>query len=331
MTNYDPKKIEKKWQKKWEETGIYQVGEKSSKPKWYSLIEFPYPSGEGLHVGHIRSNTAMDIISRKRRMEGFNVLYPIGWDAFGLPTENYAIKTGIHPTVVTKKNTGIFRKQLKAVGFSFDWNREINTSNPNYYKWTQWIFLQLFKKGLAYKQRTFINWCLSCKTGLANEEVVGGNCERCGTPIVKREKDQWMLAITKYADRLDKDLDKVDYLPEIKQQQRNWIGRSEGSELKLVSKSKPADKKQKADKTKVSDSISVFTTRPDTLFGVTYVVLAPEHDLVSELMPEVENQKEVETYIKKTLDKTDTERQTKGKEKTGDELKGIKDINPANN
>ncbi|OGI66545.1 hypothetical protein A3H53_01485 [Candidatus Nomurabacteria bacterium RIFCSPLOWO2_02_FULL_40_10] len=233
MRQYNHKKIEKKWQTIWEKEGIFRAQNKSKKPKYYSLIEFPYPSGAGMHVGHIRSNTAMDIISRKRRMEGFNVLYPIGWDAFGLPTENYAIKTGIHPIKVTKDNTDTFRKQLKSLGFSFDWSREINTTDTKYYKWTQWIFLQLFKKGLAYKAKMFINWCPSCKIGLANEEVVDGACERCGTTVEKKEKEQWMLAITKYADRLYKDLDDVDYLEKIKIQQRNWIGRSEGVEIEF--------------------------------------------------------------------------------------------------
>src|SRR3989344_296348 len=228
MKEYDHKKIEKKWQTIWDKKQIYQAKDASKKPKFYGLIEFPYPSGAGLHVGHIRSNTAMDIISRKRRMEGYNVLYPIGWDAFGLPTENFAIKSGIHPIKVTKQNTDTFRRQLKALGFSFDWSREINTTDPKYYKWTQWIFLQLFKKGLAYKAKTEINWCPSCKIGLANEEVVRSECERCGGVTEKREKEQWMLAITKYAERLDKDLDTVDYLEKIKIQQRNWIGKSEG-------------------------------------------------------------------------------------------------------
>jgi len=489
---YDPKKIEPKWQKVWGESGIYKAEDFSTKPKWYSLIEFPYPSGDGLHTGHIRSNTAMDIISRKRRMEGFNVLYPIGWDAFGLPTENYAIKNGIHPSVVTKNNTDTFRKQLKSCGFSFDWDREINTTDPAYYKWTQWIFLQLFKKGLAYKQKTFINWCPKDKCGLANEEVIAGKCERCGTPVEKREKDQWMLAITKYADRLDKDLDKVDYLPQIKLQQRNWIGRSEGSEIdfeldtkyhyvllhgyqgspetnffpwlkkelekkghsvevprlpnsenpdineqieyvlkncqfdgntillghslgspvalgvleklnkqihklvlaagfmqpKFLDIERPFEKNfdwqfdvEKIKKSVQSivylrakndtavpfersdymqqklggnivdftanddhicgeieptvldnclDKISVFTTRADTLFGVTYVVLAPEHPLVTELKEKAENIDEIEAYIQKTLTETDTERTTETREKTGVELKGIKAINPAN-
>jgi len=317
MKNYDHNKIEKKWQKEWEKKKIYQAKNFKGK-KFYSLIEFPYPSGAGLHVGHIRSNTAIDIISRKKRMGGYNVLYPIGWDAFGLPTENYAIKTGISPEKVTKQNTDTFRKQLKALGFSFDWSREVNTTDPSYYKWTQWIFLQMFKKGLAYKQKTTINWCPSCKIGLANEEVVEGKCERCGTETTKKEKEQWMLAITKYADRLDKDLDDVDYLEKIKIQQRNWIGKSEGSEIEF--RIKNSDK-----------SINVFTTRADTLFGATYVVLAPENSLVQELKGNIENWKEVEEYVNKIKNKTDIDRTAEGKEKTGIELKGIKAINPANN
>ena len=265
MKEYNHLKIEKKWQKEWEKKGIYHAEDKSKKPKFYGLIEFPYPSGEGLHVGHIRSNTAMDIICRKRRAEGFNVLYPIGWDAFGLPTENYAIKTGIHPQKVTKKNTDIFRKQLKAGGFSFDWSREVNTTDPEYYKWTQWIFLKMYEKGLAYKDKININWCPKDKIGLANEEVVDGCCERCGTEVEKREKEQWMLAITKYAERLDKDLDDVNFLEKIKIQQRNWIGRSEGVEIefRLSGVGHPT-------------AIKVFTTRPDTIFGATFIALAPE-------------------------------------------------------
>lgn len=316
MKNYDHKKIESKWQKDWEKKKIYEAKNKSKKKKFYSLIEFPYPSGSGLHVGHIRSNTAMDIISRKRRMEGYNVLYPIGWDAFGLPTENYAIKTGIQPEKVTKINTDIFRKQLKSIGFSFDWSREINTTDPKYYKWTQWIFLQFLKKDLAYKKKTTINWCPSCKIGLANEEVVAGKCERCGEITTKKEKDQWMLAITKYADKLDKDLDLVDYPENIKTQQRNWIGKSEGSEIDF--------------KTTINKNIKVFTTRADTLFGVTYVVLAPEHELVEQLKSQISNWEEVEEYINKIKNKTDIERTAEDKEKTGVELKGIKAINPAN-
>src|SRR3989344_3293170 len=317
MKNYNHIKIEKKWQTIWEKAGIYHADNKSKKPKYYSLIEFPYPSGSGLHVGHIRSNTAMDIISRKRRMEGHNVLYPIGWDAFGLPTENYAIKAGVHPKKVTKDNTDTFRRQLKTLGFSFDWSREINTTDPKYYKWTQWIFLQFWKYGLAYKKRTEINWCPACKIGLANEEVVGGNCERCGGPTEKREKEQWMLAITKYADRLDKDLDTVDYLEKIKIQQRNWIGKSEGAEIEFkISSRQDLDMK-------------VFTTRADTLFGATYVVLAPEHSLVGNLKSQIRNWDEVLQYIVANKKKTEIERTAEEKEKTGVELKGIKAINPA--
>ena len=233
MKSYDHKKLEKKWQSNWDKKKIYKATDTSKKAKYYSLIEFPYPSGDGLHVGHPRPYIGMDVISRKRRMEGYNVLYPIGWDAFGLPTENYAIKTGLDPRVVTKKNSDTFRRQIKSLGISFDWSREVNTTDPKYYKWTQWIFLQFFKKGLAYKKKMEINWCPSCKIGLANEEVIAGACERCGTPVEKREKEQWMLAITKYADRLDKDLDTVDYLPQIKLAQRNWIGRSEGAEIEF--------------------------------------------------------------------------------------------------
>jgi leucyl-tRNA synthetase len=339
MKIYDHKKIEKKWQLEWDKKKIYEVKNTSTKKKFYSLIEFPYPSGAGLHVGHIRSNTAMDIISRKRRMEGYNVLYPIGWDAFGLPTENYAIKTGVAPQKVTKQNTDIFRKQLKAVGFSFDWSREINTTDPAYYKWTQWIFLQMFKKNLAYKAEIAINWCPNCKIGLANEEVVDGKCERCGEQTERRLKNQWMLAITKYADRLDKDLDDVDYPERIKAQQRNWIGRSEGSEIdfKIVAKQTKnfsafalGDIGQGTHDAlnSLPASVKVFTTRADTLFGATYVVLAPEHELVGKL--NFENKKEVEDYIKFVKNKTDIERTAEGKEKTGVELKGIKATNPAN-
>ncbi|NOY35902.1 MAG: leucine--tRNA ligase [bacterium] len=321
MKQYNPKTIEPKWQKIWEDEGIYKAEDFSEKPKYYCLIEFPYPSGDGLHVGHIRSNTAMDIIARKRRMEGYNVLYPIGWDAFGLPTENYAIKTGIHPSVVTKQNTDKFRRQLKAIGFSFDWDREINTSDPEYYKWTQWIFLQLYKKGLAYKKKMPINWCLSCKIGLANEEVVDGKCERCGGEVEKREKEQWMLAITKYADRLAKDLDEVDYLDKIKIQQRNWIGKSEGALIKFG---------LKTENEKLKTDIKVFTTRPDTLFGVTYCVLAPENPLVEELKEKIENWGEVEKYRQEAARKEEMERTAEDREKTGVELKGVKAINPAN-
>lgn len=318
MDLYNPRKIESKWQKYWEKNKLDQAKDFSKKPKYYCLIEFPYPSGDGLHVGHTRSNTAMDIIARKRRMQGYNVLYPIGWDAFGLPTENYAIKKGVHPKIVTKQNTDNFRKQLKSLAFSFDWSREINTTDPKYYKWTQWIFLQLYKKGLAYKYKMPINWCLSCKVGLANEEVVDGKCERCGGQTEKREKEQWMLAITKYADRLDKDLDKVDYLEKIKIQQRNWIGQSQGAEIDF--------KIQKSNL-----KIRVFTTRLDTIFGCTYVVVAPEHEIIRQLAGQISNLREVEKYIGEAKRKSDLQRTELQKEKTGVELKGIKAINPFNN
>jgi len=317
MKTFDHKKIEKKWQKVWDEQKVFNVEEDPKKEKEYLLVEFPYPSGDGLHVGHVRSYTAMDVIARKKRAEGKNVLYPIGWDAFGLPTENYAIKTGIQPKIVTKQNTDNFRRQLKSLGFSFDWSREINTTDPKYYKWTQWIFLKLFEKDLAYKAKMPINWCLSCKIGLANEEVVDGVCERCGGEVEKREKEQWMLKITEYADRLYDDLDTVDYWDRIKIQQRNWIGRSEGAEIDFPIVGS-------------DEKISVFTTRPDTIFGATYMVLAPEHFLVNSLRGNIENIEEVQKYQKKTAQKTEIERTAEGKEKTGVELKGVRAINPAN-
>jgi len=343
MKNYDHKKIESKIQKEWEKKKIYSVSEKTKKPKFFGLIEFPYPSGDGLHVGHIRSNTAMDIISRKRRMDGYNVLYPIGWDAFGLPTENYAIKTGKKPALVTKKNTDTFRRQLKEIGFSFDWSREINTTDPAYYKWTQWIFLQFFKKGLAYKSKSYINWCPKDKIGLANEEAVGGICDRCGSATEKREKEQWMLAITKYADRLDKDLDLVDYPERVKSQQKNWIGKSEGSEIEFKIVANPKNDFGKyalgdigqgthfSQNDSLVSHVKVFTTRADTLFGVTYVVLAPEHPLVAKFLEQIENKKEVEEYIQKVKKESELERTAENKDKTGIELKGVKAINPANN
>ncbi|OHA90782.1 MAG: leucine--tRNA ligase [Candidatus Zambryskibacteria bacterium RIFCSPHIGHO2_01_FULL_46_30] len=259
MHEYNPQNIEKKWQEEWDKSGIYHAEDHSKKPKYYALIEFPYPSGDGLHVGHVRSYTAMDIVSRKRRMEGANILYPIGWDAFGLPTENYAIKTGRPPREITKENSDTFRKQLKSLGLSFDWSREINTTDPKYYKWTQWIFLKFLENGLAYKAKIPINWCPKCKIGLANEEVVDSNCERCGTPVEQKEKEQWMLAITKYADRLYDDLDTVDYPDRVKTQQKNWIGRSNGVLIRF-------------------DDIEVFTTRPDTIFGATFVVISGKED-----------------------------------------------------
>lgn len=313
MDRYDHTKIEPKWQKFWEENSFYQAEDKSKKPKFYCLIEFPYPSGAGLHVGHPRSYTALDILARKRRMEGYNVLYPIGWDAFGLPTENYAIKTGIHPRVATEQNIATFKRQLKSLGFSFDWSREINTTDPAYYKWTQWQFLQFFKAGLAYKATQPINWCLSCKIGLANEEVVDGKCERCGGEVEKRDKEQWMIAITKYADRLVEDLAELDYLDKIKAQQQNWIGRSEGAEIDF-----DID----------GQKLTVFTTRPDTLFGATYMVLAPEHELVDKITTD-EQQSEVEVYRKAATAKTDIERGDETKEKTG-VFTGAYAVNPVN-
>jgi leucyl-tRNA synthetase len=330
MNRYDHKEIEQKWQKIWEKEKAFEASDTSVQPKFFALIEFPFASGQGMHNGHLRSNTAMDIISRKRRAEGYNVLYPIGWDAFGLPTENYAIKTGKQPSVITRENTDTFRKQLKSAGFSFDWSREINTSDPAYYKWTQWIFLQFFKQNLAYKKKMAINWCPKDKIGLANEEVVDGRCERCGTPVEKREKEQWMLAITKYADRLDKDLDTVDYLEKIKIQQRNWIGRSEGAEFAF---------KVSVGGKATGQTIKVFTTRADTLFGVTYIVLAPEHPLVMNLLngagdtiekSPLKNTKEVADYVAKSRNKDEITRTDAKKEKTGVELKGITAINPAN-
>lgn len=327
MKPYDHKKIEKKWQSAWQKKKLYAASDTSKKPKFYGLIEFPYPSGDGLHVGHVRSNTAMDAIARKRRMQGFNVLYPIGWDAFGLPTENYAIKTGIHPKIVTKKNTDTFRRQLKSLGFSFDWAREIDTTDPAYYRWTQWIFLQFYKHGLAYKKKMAINWCPKDKIGLANEEVVDGCCERCGTPVEKREKEQWMLAITKYADRLAADLDATDFLEKIKLQQHNWIGKSEGAEISFeVVAGQETGGAEGSDE---SETVKVFTTRPDTLFGVTYIVLVPEHPLVHNMRSEISNWNEVEKYIAAVRAKNDIDRTAEGKEKTGVELRGVYAIHPA--
>ncbi len=336
---YNHKEIEPKWQKIWDKKKAFEASDKSDKPKFYGLIEFPFASGEGMHVGHLRSNTAMDIIARKRRAQGYDVLYPIGWDAFGLPTENYAIKTGKQPAAITKSNTDAFRKQLKSAGFSFDWSREINTSDPTYYRWTQWIFLKFFERGLAYKKKMAINWCPKDKIGLANEEVVDGKCQRCGGPVEKREKEQWMLAITKYADRLDRDLDTVDYLPQIKTQQRNWIGRSEGAEFEFKIVGQQGDdseqglggvwpaKKQHLDG---QMSIKVFTTRADTLFGVTYIVLSPEHPLIADFLAgdKIENKKEVADYVKKARVKDEIDRTDAKKEKTGVQLKGVTAINP---
>lgn len=334
MADYNPKEIEPKWQKRWADAGEYLAGKDLSKPKYYCLIEFPYPSGDGLHVGHIRSNTAMDLIARKRRAEGFDVLYPIGWDAFGLPTENYAIKTGKKPALVTKENTDNFRRQLQALGFSFDWSREVNTTDPAYYRWTQWIFLQFLKKGLAYKAKMEINWCPKDKIGLANEEVVDGCCERCGTIVEKREKEQWMLAITKYAERLERDLDDVAYLDKIKAQQRNWIGKSEGAEISFLLNFK---KDPKANDNRGPNgeraALTIFTTRPDTIYGATYMVLAPEHPWVTLAADDnhdvLENKKEIRDYVAKAKKQTDIERTSLDREKTGVEIKGVMAINPA--
>ena len=312
---YNFKNIEKKWQEKWYSEGTFNAKNDFSMKKWFGLIEFPYPSGQGLHVGHPRSYTALDIIARKRRMQGYNVLFPIGFDAFGLPAENYAIKNHIHPKITTEKNINHFKEQLKSIGFSFDWSREINTTDPNYYKWTQWIFIQLYKKGLAYKTTMPINFCTGCKVGLANEEVVNGVCERCGSPVVQKEKSQWMLKITEYAQRLIDDLDDVDYLDKIKAQQRNWIGRSEGAEVQF--------KIDGTDKT-----LTVYTTRPDTLFGATYMVVAPEHHIIEDLQDKITNMDEINQYKYQASLKSDFERAELNKEKTGCEIKGIKAINP---
>ncbi|MGN1298800.1 MAG: leucine--tRNA ligase [Candidatus Scatovivens sp.] len=313
--SYNFKEVEKKWQNKWYSEGTFYAKQEYNKKKWFGLIEFPYPSGQGLHVGHPRSYTALDIVARKRRMEGYNVLYPIGFDAFGLPAENYAIKNHVHPKITTENNINHFREQLKSLGFSFDWSREINTTDPNYYKWTQWIFIQLYKHGLAYKATMPINFCTGCKVGLANEEVVNGVCERCGSPVVQKEKSQWMLKITKYAQRLIDDLDEIDFLDKIKAQQKNWIGRSEGAEVKF----------------KIDDSdeeLLVYTTRPDTIFGATYMVVAPEHNIIEKLKSKITNIDEVEEYKYKASLKSDFERAELNKEKTGCEIKGIKAINP---
>ena len=317
VTEYNPSLIEKKWHQIWEEKKVFRAGNDKSKPKFYALIEFPYPSGQGLHVGHPRPYTALDILARKRRFQGYNVLFPMGWDAFGLPTENFAIKNKIHPKIVTKNNIARFKSQMQAIGFSFDWSREINTTDPSYYKWTQWIFLKMFEKGLAYKQEMPINWCTSCKVGLANEEVVNGTCERCGGEVVRKVKNQWMLRITKYADRLINDLDLVDYIDRVKIQQKNWIGRSEGMEVDFQIKGK-------------DEKLRIFTTRPDTLFGATYMVIAPEHPLIEKYKNEIENIEEVNNYKEIAGKKSDFERTELTKEKTGVEIKGIKAINPVN-
>ena len=314
---YVPGDIEPKWQKIWADNHAFEASDDHSKPKYYCLIEFPYPSGTGLHVGHPRSNTALDIIARKRRREGYNVLYPIGYDAFGLPTENYAIKNHVHPAVVTKQNVDHFREQLKKIGFSFDYSREVNTTDPAYYKWTQWIFLKLYEHGLAYKSEMPINWCPSCKCGLANEEVVDGKCERCGTEVTRRVKSQWMLRITAYAQKLLDGLEHVDFIERVKTQQRNWIGRSEGAEVDFQL-------------TPVPEKLRVYTTRPDTLFGATYMVVSPEHPFIEKYKAQIENYDELVAYKEAAAKKSDFERTEMAKDKTGVEIKGIRAVNPVN-
>ncbi len=314
---YEHLKVEKKWQDIWEEKGVFHAEENSVKEKFFALIEFPYPSGQGLHVGHPRPYTALDTVARKRRLQGYNVLYPIGWDAFGLPTENYAIKNHIHPAEVTKNNIARFKKQIQSLGISFDWSREINTTDPAYFKWTQWIFLQLFKKGLAYKKEMSVNWCTSCKCVLANEEVVNGVCERCGSEVVRRVKSQWMLKITEYADRLADDLDMVDYPSRVKLQQRNWIGRSTGAEVDFTATT--------------GDILTVYTTRPDTLFGATYMVVSPEHPYIDKWADKIENIDEVRAYQAEAAKKSDFERTEMAKDKTGVLIKGVRAVNPVNN
>lgn len=313
---YDHKAIEPKWQKIWEDKGVFHAEDNSDKDKFYALIEFPYPSGQGLHVGHPRPYTALDIVSRKRRLQGYNVLYPIGWDAFGLPTENYAIKNHIHPRIVTQQNVARFKKQIQSLGISFDWSKEINTTDPEYYKWTQWIFLQLFKKGLAYKKEMSVNWCTSCKCVLANEEVVNGVCERCGSEVVHKVKSQWMLKITEYADRLIDDLDLVDYPERVKTQQKNWIGRSYGAEVDF--------------KTSTGDTLTVYTTRPDTLFGATYMVISPEHPMIEKWSGILNNIDAVREYQTAAAKKSDFERTEVAKDKTGVKLDGVTAVNPVN-
>ncbi len=318
MAKYNPKKIEQKWQNKWYSSGVFKAKNGSKKKKYYLLVEFPYPSGDGLHVGHCRSFTAFDIIARKRRMQGYNVLYPMGWDAFGLPTENYAIKKGVHPSVVTKKNTDNFRSQMQNLGLSFDWSREIDTTDPKYYKWTQWIFIQLFKNGLAYKSKISINWCPKDKIGLANEEVIDGKCERCGTKVEKKEKDQWMIKITNYAERLIKDLEDVDYLEKIKTQQRDWIGQSHGAVVKFHVEG-------------IDEDLEVFTTRVDTIFSGTFLILSPEHSFIDKYRNKIENIEEVLAYREGAKNASDMDRTNQDKEITGVQLKGIMVRNPVTN
>ena len=318
MDRYNPNSIEKKWQKYWEENKTFKTSDDKSKEKFYALVEFPYPSGQGLHVGHPRPYTALDIVSRKRRMQGYNVLYPMGWDAFGLPTENFAIKNKIRPEIVTENNIKNFKRQMQSIGFSFDWDREINTTDPDYYKWTQWIFIQMFKKGLAYKKEMPINWCPSCKTGLANEEVINGHCERCGGEVIRKVKNQWMLKITEYADRLIDDLKDVDYLDRIKSQQINWIGRSYGAEINFSIK-------------EVDEKITVFTTRADTIFGATYMVISVDHPLIEKYSDQIKNIEEIRSYRQEVAKKSELERTDLSKEKTGYKIDGLTAINPLTN
>jgi leucyl-tRNA synthetase len=315
---YNHREVETKWQKVWDDEKAFKTSDDFSKPKYYALVEFPYPSGQGLHVGHPRPYTALDIVARKRRMQGYNVLYPMGWDAFGLPTENYAIKNHIHPKIVTKNNVARFKGQLHALGYSFDWDREINTTDPNYYKWTQWIFLKLFKAGLAYKTEMPINWCTSCKVGLANEEVVNGVCERCGSEVVRKVKSQWMLKITEYADKLIEGLDSVDYIEKVKVSQKNWIGKSTGAEVDFSIKDK-------------EDKLRIYTTRCDTLFGVTYMVVSPEHPIIDKYKDELKNWDDIAAYREQAARKSDFERAELAKEKTGVKIDGLTAVNPVNN
>ncbi len=315
--HYNYAEIEKKWQGIWDEKQTFATKKDYTLPKFYGLVEFPYPSGQGLHVGHPRSYTALDIVARKKRLEGYNVLYPMGWDAFGLPTENFAIKNHIHPSIVTENNISNFKKQLKSLGFSFDWSAEVNTTDPSYYKWTQWIFIKLFENGLAYKQEMAVNWCTSCKCVLANEEVVGGVCERCGSEVVRRNKSQWMLKITDYAEKLLNGLDNLDFIERVKTQQRNWIGRSTGTEIKFA--------------TTAGDILEVFSTRADTLFGATYMVMSPEHPLIEKWTDRLENLDEIKAYQEAAARKSDFERTEMSKDKTGVCLEGVRAINPVNN
>ena len=314
---YNHKVVEKKWQKVWDDEKAFAATDDYSKPKYYALVEFPYPSGQGLHVGHPRPYTALDIVARKRRMQGYNVLYPMGWDAFGLPTENYAIKNKVHPKIVTANNVAHFKDQLHSLGYSFDWDREINTTDPNYYKWTQWIFLKLFKAGLAYKKEMPINWCTSCKVGLANEEVVNGRCERCGSEVVRKVKSEWMLKITEYADKLIEGLNDVDYIERVKVSQRNWIGKSTGAEVDFSIKGK-------------EDKLRIYTTRCDTLFGVTYMVVSPEHPYLDKYKSEIKNWSEIEAYREAASKKSDFERAELAKDKTGVQIDGLVAVNPVN-